>query len=42
MINANVLDNGHLQFLLDDGTLIDAGNVRGIPGPQGSQGIAGI
>lgn len=39
MLNARIADNGHLIFVLDDGTVIDAGNVRGVPGPQGEKGI---
>lgn len=39
MLNARVADNGHLMFVLEDGTVVDAGNVRGIPGPQGEKGI---
>lgn len=39
MINARIADNGHLIIVLDDGSVIDAGNVRGIPGPQGEKGI---
>lgn len=39
MLNARIADNGHLQFVLENGTVVDAGNVRGIPGPQGERGI---
>jgi len=39
IINATLNDNGHLIFVTDEGTVIDAGNVRGIPGPQGEKGI---
>lgn len=37
--NVTIADNGHLMITLDDGTVRDAGNVRGIPGPQGEKGI---
>lgn len=37
--NVSIADNGHLIITLDDGTVRDAGNVRGIPGPQGEKGI---
>ena len=37
--NARIDDNGHLIFVTDEGTVIDAGNVRGIPGPQGEKGV---
>ena len=37
--NATVADNGHLILVLSDGSTIDAGNVRGIPGPQGERGV---
>lgn len=39
MLQANIADNGHLQFVLEDGTVIDAGNVRGQTGPQGEKGV---
>jgi hypothetical protein len=39
IINASLADNGHLIFVRDDGTTLDAGNVRGMPGPQGEKGI---
>jgi hypothetical protein len=39
IINAKLEDNGHLIFIKDDGTTVDAGNVRGMPGPQGEKGI---
>lgn len=39
MLNARIADNGHLIFVLDDGTVVDAGNVRGVPGPQGEKGM---
>lgn len=39
IINAQLADNGHLIFIKDDGTTLDAGNVRGMPGPQGEKGI---
>jgi hypothetical protein len=37
--NAKIADNGHLILVLEDGSTVDAGNVRGIPGPQGERGI---
>lgn len=37
--NARIADNGHLILVLSDGSTIDAGNVRGIPGPQGERGV---
>ena len=37
--NVSIADNGHLLITLDDGTVRDAGNVRGAPGPQGEKGI---
>ena len=39
IINATVADNGHLILVQEDGSTIDAGNVRGIPGPQGERGV---
>jgi hypothetical protein len=39
MLNAKIADNGHLQFVLEDGSIVDAGNVRGATGPQGTKGI---
>jgi hypothetical protein len=39
MLNAKIADNGHLQFVLADGAIVDAGNVRGATGPQGDKGI---
>lgn len=40
--NVSIADNGHLMIVLEDGTVKDAGNVRGIPGPQGEKGTAGV
>lgn len=37
--NASIADNGHLMLVLTDGSVVDAGNVRGIPGPQGEKGV---
>lgn len=37
--NASIADNGHLMIVLEDGTVKDAGNARGIPGPQGERGV---
>lgn len=37
--NAYMADNGHLIMVKEDGTIIDAGYIRGIPGPQGEKGI---
>lgn len=37
--NVSIADNGHLMIVLSDGTVKDAGNVRGVPGPQGDKGI---
>jgi hypothetical protein len=37
--NATILANGHLVLVLSDGSTIDAGYVRGIPGPQGERGV---
>mgnify|MGYP003335913177 CR=1 FL=1 len=37
--SARIADNGHLILVLSDGSTIDAGNARGIPGPQGEKGI---
>lgn len=42
MLNARIADNGHLMFVLENGSIVDAGNVRGIPGPQGEKGTTGI
>lgn len=42
MLNARIADNGHLMFVLEDGSVVDAGNVRGIPGPQGEKGVPGV
>ena len=39
IINATVADNGHLILVQEDGSTIDAGYVRGIPGPQGERGV---
>ena len=39
MLNARIADNGHLMFVLEDGSIVDAGNVRGMPGPPGDKGI---
>lgn len=41
MLNAQIAENGHLQFVLEDGSIVDAGNVRGMAGPQGERGIQG-
>lgn len=41
MLNARIADNGHLIFVLEDGSIVDAGNVRGMPGPQGEKGLTG-
>lgn len=40
--NVRIADNGHLMIVLEDGSVLDAGNVRGIPGPQGEKGVAGL
>lgn len=37
--NISIADNGHLMVVLEDGTVKDAGYVRGIPGPQGEKGL---
>lgn len=37
--NISIADNGHLMVVLSDGTVKDAGNVRGPAGPQGEKGI---
>lgn len=37
--NARIAENGHLILVLTDGSVVDAGNVRGIPGPQGEKGV---
>ena len=37
--NLSITDNGHLMVVLDDGTVKDAGVVRGPAGPQGEKGI---
>lgn len=37
--NVSIADNGHLMVVLEDGSVVDAGNVRGIPGPQGEKGV---
>lgn len=39
--NISITDNGHLMVVLEDGSVLDAGNVRGIPGPQGQRGNIG-
>ena len=39
MLNARILDNGHLQFVLEDGSVVDAGVARGPAGPQGPAGV---
>lgn len=39
--NVSIADNGHLMIVLEDGSVLDAGNVRGVPGPQGEKGITG-
>lgn len=39
IVNASIADNGHLILVEEDGSVIDAGNVRGIPGPQGEKGV---
>lgn len=41
MLNARIADNGHLIFVTEDGQEVDAGNVRGIPGPTGEKGPKG-
>lgn len=40
--NVRIADNGHLMIVLEDGSVLDAGNVRGIPGPQGEKGVTGL
>ena len=37
--NAYMADNGHLIMVKEDGEIIDAGYIRGIPGPQGEKGV---
>ena len=39
ILNATIADNGHLILVLADGGTIDAGQTRGIPGPQGERGV---
>ena len=39
ILNATIADNGHLILVLADGSTIDAGQTRGIPGPQGERGV---
>lgn len=39
IVNARVADNGHLIIVDEDGSVVDAGNVRGMPGPQGEKGV---
>lgn len=41
IINARIADNGHLILIEENGSVIDAGSVRGIPGPQGEKGTTG-
>lgn len=37
--NFKITDNGHLILVFTDGSVMDAGNVRGPAGPQGEKGI---
>ena len=37
--NFKIADNGHLILVFSDGSVMDAGNVRGPAGPQGDKGI---
>ena len=37
--SARIADNGHLILVLSDGSTLDAGVARGIPGPQGEKGV---
>lgn len=37
--SVRIADNGHLIVVSEDGDVFDAGNVRGIPGPQGEKGV---
>jgi hypothetical protein len=39
ILNASIADNGHLILVLADGSTIDAGQTRGIPGAQGERGV---